>query len=421
MRFGVYTRHYQLDNGQLIQKDLIVLKEGDLIVEWTDFHKFAETTRLNKITPYESRSIKRIRHIVMLLNYAFFDSGYHITSLLDLNAEVVCSFLNDYGMCRLKDDTPNTVRQRKTVKNCVDDILDFCSNIINEYKGLSKLKQSELYTYEKVFSKGSRRYVQKKVLAFKVNFKESPEDHIFRDIRDEDFEIIMSQIVAHHKNILMLAALSAFGGLRPSEACNVRRPDSKLGAGIRFETIGTEITNIYVDIRKELNLRSDYISVGGIKKPRIQKIYPPFIPVFYECYQDYMKYIQGRTYEEEYGPLTLNSQGKAMTYASYSGEFKKVVQECIPIMLSSDDPKVVLYGQLLQENNIGPHILRHWFSMSLADAGLDAVELMNWRGDKCIDSAITYINNKSQLTDALERAENRIFDYSLWKAGKIHG
>lgn len=63
-------------------------------------------------------------------------------------------------------------------------------------------------------------------------------------------------------------------GLRPSEACNVRRPDSVLGAGMRFEMRDGQIVNVIIDLREEKNLRSDLINVSGIKKPREQKVYP---------------------------------------------------------------------------------------------------------------------------------------------------
>ena len=63
-------------------------------------------------------------------------------------------------------------------------------------------------------------------------------------------------------------------GLRPSKACNVRRPDSALGPGMRFEMRDGQIVNVIIDLREEKNLRADLINVGGIKKPREQKVYP---------------------------------------------------------------------------------------------------------------------------------------------------
>ena len=43
------------------------------------------------------------------------------------------------------------------------------------------------------------------------------------------FEMLFAHIAQYHKDLLMVVALGAFVGLRPSEACNVRREDSPLG------------------------------------------------------------------------------------------------------------------------------------------------------------------------------------------------
>ena len=80
------------------------------------------------------------------------------------------------------------------------------------------------------------------------------------------FNQLMNLVIEKHTDILMLVALSAFAGLRPAEACNIGRTDSALGPGIRFVIQNGEITDIILDLKKELNLRSDLKSVGSIKK-----------------------------------------------------------------------------------------------------------------------------------------------------------
>lgn len=64
---------------------------------------------------------------------------------------------------------------------------------------------------------------------------------IFRDIPNSAFKMFFSHIAEQHKELLMLVTLSAFSGLRPSEACNVRREDSALGAGLFFAVYDGEI------------------------------------------------------------------------------------------------------------------------------------------------------------------------------------
>ena len=70
-----------------------------------------------------------------------------------------------------------------------------------------------------------------------------------------------------------------------------------------------------------------------------------------------MQYMVERKYEENYGALTVTSTGKAYTYPAYYQEFKRVIDACIPKMLSSGNAKTVNYGLLLQEHAVSPHIL----------------------------------------------------------------
>ena len=111
-----------------------------------------------------------------------------------------------------------------------------------------------------------------------------------------------------------------------------------------------------------------------------------------------------------------------MIHTTWSSEmeFRKAVNDCIPIMLEDEDPQVVNYGHLLQENRISPHILRHWFSVKLTLYGEDVAGLMNWRGDKSPESALTYLMDKSELEKQYEIVSDEVFNYSLWKAGKMN-
>lgn len=231
----------------------------------------------------------------------------------------------------------------------------------------------------------------------------------------------MNEIVSNHKKILMIAAFGAFAGMRPSECCNVRREDSALGPGIRFEMRDGEVVNIYIDLTEEKNLRSDLKYVGKIKKERTQKVYPAFLHAFMDCYNIFMKFNENRLYEAEYGALSNTNFGKAISYKDYLYEFHKAVQGAIPTMLASDDERTVHFAHLLLENHFGPHVFRHWFSVKLTLYGENAASLMYWRGDKSPESALTYLENKGELEKQFEKVNNEMFDYLSWRAEKVHG
>lgn len=422
-RFAVYEFVLVIGDGQMITRPLIVIKEGKEVVMWTDLHKYLGSGKNTMVIEIKSTAIERARIVCKLLNYVTFEK-YHIESLADITIGMVKDFLNHYGMCTLPGDVPEddklngriTYRSRKTVERAVAYIIDFLDNMIKQEKGC-KLKKSQLYEKVEILSKKKRDYITIKKPVFKVHYKENPEK-ILRNLPESVFVILMNQIVEKHTNILMLAALSAFAGLRPSEACNVRRPDSRLGPGLRFEMIDGEIYNVVIDLNHEYDLRSDHIRVGGIKIGRDARVYPAFLEAFGDCYRLYMSHIEGRRYESEYGALTVNRDGKAMTYKSYYLEFRQVVKECIPQMLEDDDPEVRNYGLLLQEHNISPHIFRHWFSVKLTLFGETVSGLMFYRGDTSPESALTIINNKSDLDKELEIVSDRDFDFNMWRALK---
>lgn len=417
--FAVYEHILVYDGDKKIKRQLIVLKDlYNNIIGWTDFHKFAQSpsTRIKSIY---SDSGKRCYAIAMFLNYVYFDC-YHISKLSELTPQMVCDFLNDYGLCRLPGDNETTIRNKTTVTVCIAAIMDFLSLVIKK-NPCFKMKVDDLYHYEKFFDKRTKREKSRRVPNFNIYFSDGNRQKMLRDLPEGAFRIIFSVIAENHRNILMLAALSAFGGLRPSEACNVRREDSPLGSGMRFQYTNGKVSDVIVDLREEKMLRSDLLDVGGIKKPREQHIYPKFLNQFVDCYTLYSNYIVGYPYEADYGALTNTRSGKAMTYKSYLNAFQKAVQDSIPKMLACDDPKVQHYGFLLQEHSISPHIFRHWFSVCLMLDGATISELMSWRGDKSPESSLTYLQNKSELVKQYYNVSSQIVDYNLWRADKKFG
>ena len=68
------------------------------------------------------------------------------------------------------------------------------------------------------------------------------------------------------------------GGQIESESPEIyigrRKSSINVVSGMRFEMRDGQIVNVIIDLREEKNLRSDLVNVGGIKKPREQKVYP---------------------------------------------------------------------------------------------------------------------------------------------------
>lgn len=414
--FSVYNHVLIIKDNQLITRKFIVLKDKDGgIISFTDFHHYVRSAK-SAVRNITDDGNNRFDFIVKLLNYAYFVRN--IKSLDKLTIDIVKDFLNGYGSGTLPGDTKG--RTKRTVETCIKAIMDFLDVYISERKTKCSIKINELFNVVPARTKRGG-VVNKKVPVFDVVYTNKHKD-IFRDIPNSAFEILISYIATHHTDMLMLVSLSAFAGLRPSEACNVRREDSPLGAGLIFTVEDGEIIKIQIDLRNELCLRSDLMSTGKIKKERMQNVPFMFTDAVTNSYNKYMEYMKGRRYEANYGPLSVNKQGKAITYDNYYQKFHKLIkEEIIPIFLDDDDPEVVNYGRLLIEKNISPHVLRHWYTVQLVLSGIDNVgEIMHARGDSSPESSLTYLQNKGELEKQYRKVNNEMFGYLSWVSKKKH-
>ncbi len=426
IRFGIYKHNLVIEpesNKHLqISRNFIVLKDNyNNIIAWTNFHHYIKGGKYKKVKHISDDGINRFYYVVKFLNYCFFEK-YNINYLKEINVKILKDFFNDYGLCKLENDSKT--RQKKTVELCINYIIDFIECLIDDKEIGMKIKKDDLYKEVPITTHNMNYYrksiERKKVPAFDVLYIERDSEDIFRDMPNGVFEIYMNQIIKKHPRLIMLVALSSFAGIRPSEACNVFMEDSPICKGLIISYENGNAYNIKIDLNEERVMRSDLIRVGKIKKERFAYVFPAFIDSFMSCYRIYQEYLEGKPYEVDYAPLTLNTQGKAMTYDSYYKEFKIVTKECIPILLSSDDLDLVNYGYMLLENRISPHIFRHWFSVQLTIMGCEVQELQFYRGDKDPNSSLVYLKNKGELLKRFKKVENEIFDYQYWKANKIY-
>ena len=412
-RFSVYKHNFTLPSGTLARRQLIVIKHDNGTLTFTNFGKYI--TSKKAYTSPSNDGNKQFHFVVKMLNFAV--QEYGLRSLNNLTIDMVQDFLQNYSYGTLPGDMKP--RTKATVEACCNAIMYFLVNYIRDNKGKSALKEAELYRTE-VYKDKYNEVRERKVPVFDV-ICENADKVILRDIPNAAFALILNHIADVHPNLLGLVILSAFVGLRPSEACNVRREDSPLGPGIIFTKTDGEITKIQIDLRQELILRGDGRITGSIKKERLQTVPAIFVPSFVQLYEKYMTYLKNKPYEEEFGAFTVNRQGRAMAYRSYYNTFKKIIhEEMVPIFLASQDEELVEFGRILMEYDLAPHALRHWYSVQLTLAGYGIAELMNARGDKSPESALTYIQNKGELEKKYQQVTEGIFDYFSWAAEVIH-
>jgi integrase len=122
----------------------------------------------------------------------------------------------------------------------------------------------------------------------------------------------------------------------------------------------------------------------------------------------------------EYCPMFVDNNRMAMTYKTYARRFTALVDTHFrPALLECDDPECRIYGQLLYENNLTLHSLRHWYSVQLVLHGEDIAQIQYWRGDKNPESAFTYLQNKGDLVRAFEETNNFLAEVLLEQGAAI--
>jgi integrase len=358
--------------------------------------------------PLVSDAEAKLRYVCVMLNYVLIEhyERFHIDHVFKISREALECFFRDYAQGTLKDGSH---RGKQSVEKCVHAVTMFFRKLRRKFGGYVLLREVDLVAETTVRDRrGQIR--QKKTPTFQVkgfpNHKEA-----FRELPTKAFQILLSLAFRYAKDIAFAICLQAFAGLRAGEAMNVRQEGSPLGNGLVITRFGDAIKKIEIDLLRELPIRGDGVFCGKIKRERMQCVYPPFLSAFATAYGHHKDFLATRSYETDYCPMFVNDRGKAMTYDDYSRRFRKLVDDHFRAsLLECDDPELRIYGQLLYENRLTPHALRHWYSVQLVLRGEDIAQVQFWRGDKSPESAFEYLQNKGDLVRELEAAGGYLAD-----------
>lgn len=406
-RYAVYSYDAATSEGLAYTRSFIVVKnQYDVIIRFTRFQDFAGVYERGTVFPISSDPKKKLHSICMMLNYVLIDHGadYGVRHVFGITKPMLTDFFENYAVTEKEDGSH---RQKETVERCISSVTRFMAGLCRKYGGYMSITRDELYREEAVVDRRGGRRIQ---LVPDFHIRNIPEvRETFRDLPTRAFELLLPLAFRYAPDIAFVMCLQAFAGLRAGEALNVRREDSLLGPGIVFTRVGDAVRSVEIDLRGVYVLRSDKLDVGRIKKPRRQRVYPPFIGAFCAAYELHMRFLSGRSYEMEYGPLFINNRGMALNYDSYRKKFSDLVDRHFrPALLSSPDPELRIYGQLLCEHHLTPHSLRHWFTVQLVLRGENIAGIQYWRGDKNPQSAFEYLQNKGDLVKELRAADEHL-------------
>ena len=377
-------------------------EETEEVEEPTENEELPELQEL--IPPAEPAITPIPPYICMMLNYVLIQyyERFRIDHVFKINKEALDCFFRDYAQEELAD---GKYRGKPSVEKCVYAVTEFFRQLRREFGNYVLLTQADLYTENTVQNKYGK-IKTKRLPTFQV--KGIPKTDIaFRELPTKAFKILLNLAFRYAPDIAFAICLQAFAGLRAGEVLNVRQEGCPMGGGLIFTKIESRTIKVEIDLRREVAMRSDDVICGRIKRERRQCVYPPFLSAFVTAYEHHKRFLSMRTFEKEYCPMFTNNRGMAMTYVDYSRRFAALVDNHFrPVLLGCEDPECRIYGQLLYENRLGLHALRHWYSVQLVLHGEDIAQIQYWRGDKNPESAFTYLQNKGDLSRELECAND---------------
>ena len=405
-RYGVYTFRTATRDGTVYARSFLVIRNGyGVIVRFTRLQDYAGFKNYKPIT---SNAEKKLYYVCGMLNYVLVDHGrrFGIRHVFGITAEMLQEYFDFYASAAKAD---GVYRSRDSILKCIGAVTAFMANLVWKFGGHMKLSRQDLYRDEIAYDRNGRRYHRAVPLFQAVGMP--VRRRIFRDIPYKVFEILIPMAFRYSRDIAFGLCLQAFAGLRAGEVLSVRQECSPLGKGITFTEIGGRVVKAVIDVEQEVLIRDDDVEVSMIKKERLQGVYPAFLKAFCKAYEIHKEYLSGCTFDRDYCPMFINRNGEAMTYESYRIRFHDLVNNHLrPYLIQSADPELRLYGQLLYENQLGTHALRHWFTVQLVLRGEDIGVIQYWRGDSSPDSAFEYLQNKGDLTRELEAAGDRLVE-----------
>lgn len=415
VRFGVHTTPVQEKEVKLAAHiHQIVLKGPDGIIirnGYTGLERFAY--------PYNGHPILhglqippakyKLLYICKCLNFLMYSQK--IATLSDVTLEMLYNCFEIYRTSEISPGS-NTFVEQCTLDKFVSTICSFFANMALENTDM-KFEPTELFEQVTVYSrtnlrgKGTVSYVP----IYRQKALQCRRRELLRDIPEAAIYILMEECKKHDRMIYFAVVLQIYGGLRASECMNLRRKNSPLSTtpGIELHYVGTSVTEIYLDLTQEYRMRRDGVDVGKIKRETssMTQIYHKNIPVVLDAYEEHLKLLSTSPYEEEYAPMFVSSGGKAMTTDTYQRRFNGLIHNHLcPRLLKHSDPQLVAWGQALLTHNFPTHGLHHYFTVRLAMDGLDAAQIMAYRGDRNVDSAVVYLQHKGILEEQLRNAHS---------------
>jgi integrase len=413
-KFGLYSCKMTYVDGTWKQHWFIALKEvkTNVVLELTPYSRYLRFVR--RKLGIDSRRPETLRtrgsFICLFLNYVLIDmcEEFRITNLKNITIEHGNRFLQAYA----DGEVTRFRKKKRTMAKMIIEVARF-------YTWLQAIHDKDavhihgIKMLEKV--DGNNRDGETHCsynTPFQVHLSPKVDDPIFRDMPDKAFWTLIKLSQIYYPEITLGLCLEAFAGLRVGEVCNVRQHICPLdGGGIVYRKTSGKLSSFKVNLKNKYPMRSDGVDVGSIKRYRNQYVYIKFLPYLVPIFEKHMTWLNHKNIDKGYYPLFVEGNGMAMTTQNYRKKFKRLVHEyLVDVLIRSDDYKMRIYGQMLMNEELSTHALRHWFTVQLVLNNESVHSIADWRGDTNDSTALIYVNNKSELRRLHKQANEAILE-----------
>ncbi|MCF0232607.1 MAG: hypothetical protein HUJ63_10180 [Enterococcus sp.] len=425
-RFSVLSFDSTDSNGNPIKTERIVVKDIDsgIIVGITDFDKYIFINR--KTATASKRSA--LYFICNMLNYLFSEAVFGIDYLSELTIPDIEIYASYYSSTPGKQ---GFYPKHDTISRCIHTNLKWIVGVSRVYHDLLSVSESDLFYSEDVrMLNGANATIKRAQINAPANEHTRPRK--YDDLSKKQGEYLLKIALEYDPPIGMGAAISMYSGVRIGGVCNmVEGPEHT----IRITRRGFAIDSIEIDLRENRVLREDGTIPGSIKIRRTQQVFTPFRESFAKVYEEYVSgFLRNAKRDSEYMPLIPDKRGNAMTSKTFRRRFKKfVLSVYIPALkdetaqqLFGFSPDEIAQNALLAEilteqGGIHPHALRHWYSVQVAiNSDMNPYSLMYWRGDRNIQSSITYLTDHGEISERLDNVHDTVINRAKSAAKMIN-
>lgn len=415
LMFAPYHYAWVKEDGTSHECFLISIQLNRILIRLTDYHKYVGAANATKYAYFIDND--SVRRVCNFLTYALFKqySRYNAKRITDIPFQSAVDYLNEYSR---KKNSMGDYPSRQSVEKERYAICHFMKNLkekrsdYDEHYYVKKVLVEYVNTNKLIVKKRSSAVWEYEIQALYLG---NLSKGLLRDIPQKAIPILIRAVKREEPELVLAVLLQLCAGIREGEVVNIRRANSIYPNGIRYVKENGKFTSFEVDLTKEYILRSDGKKTGKIKIKRKPSVYPIFLEVIQEAYEEHLKMINVKYLELE-SPMFVNSSinaktGKRMAISkqSYCKKIVKIIREIVlPELLRSDDIDLKVFGMMLNESNWGLHAFRHWFTVQLVLNGEDINGIAFWRGDCSLETAFIYLQNKGEIMRLYEKASEEV-------------